>query len=252
MIVDGKQIAQEVISELAKERASLAPVVKLGFVLSQGDEASASFVKMKERIADRLHVVVVREEVTTTQEALHAIKRLEKITDGILVQLPLPENVDTEKVISAVPKEKDVDFVHSPVALAIEEVLKRTNTNVENMVAVVVGQGRLVGAPAAELLRRLGARVSVVTAEQGSLEELKNADIVILGAGNPGMVHPEMLKKGVVLIDAGTSESAGKLAGDATAACADVASIYTPVPGGIGPIAVAMIFKNLFMLAKRS
>ncbi len=75
--------------------------------------------------------------------------------------------------------------------------------------------------------------------------------MVVLGAGEPGLIKPEMLKPGVVLIDAGTSESAGKLAGDADPACAEVASVFTPVPGGVGPIAVAMIFKNLFALAKR-
>lgn len=89
-----------------------------------------------------------------------------------------------------------------------------------------------------------------MTHTHGSLAALKDADIVILGAGEPGLVKPEMLKEGVVLIDAGTSEAGGKLAGDADPACAAVASVFTPVPGGVGPIAVAMIFKNLAQLAE--
>jgi methylenetetrahydrofolate dehydrogenase (NADP+)/methenyltetrahydrofolate cyclohydrolase len=99
-------------------------------------------------------------------------------------------------------------------------------------------------------LRSLGAHVFVVTETRGSLEELQDADIAVLGAGIPGLVRPEMLKPGVVLIDAGTSEAGGKLLGDAAPECAHVASVFTPVPGGLGPIAVAMIFKNLFALVR--
>ncbi|HEV8666956.1 MAG TPA: bifunctional methylenetetrahydrofolate dehydrogenase/methenyltetrahydrofolate cyclohydrolase, partial [Candidatus Paceibacterota bacterium] len=140
-------------------------------------------------------------------------------------------------------------LVRSPVAEAVSEVLVRSNVSVQNKTAVVVGAGKLVGAPVAELLRELGANVSVITQNEGSLLDLKTADIVVLGAGEPGLVSPEMLKEGVVLIDAGTSEASGRLAGDASPACAEVASVFTPVPGGIGPISVAMIFKNLFTLA---
>ncbi|HVM73442.1 MAG TPA: bifunctional 5,10-methylene-tetrahydrofolate dehydrogenase/5,10-methylene-tetrahydrofolate cyclohydrolase, partial [Candidatus Paceibacterota bacterium] len=103
--------------------------------------------------------------------------------------------------------------------------------------------------PAAELLKSLGAQVSIVTRQSGSLEQLHDADIIVLGAGDPGFVKPEMIKKGVILIDAGTSESAGKVVGDADPTCAEKCSVFTPVPGGVGPIAVAMIFRNLFDLA---
>ena len=137
-----------------------------------------------------------------------------------------------------------------PVAEAIKEVLRLHDVRPRGKIAVVVGAGRLVGAPAAKLLRELGAEVSVITQTSGSLVELKTADIVVLGVGEPGFIKTEMLKQDVVLIDAGTSEQGGKLAGDADPACISVASVFTPVPGGIGPIAVAMIFKNLSDLAR--
>jgi methylenetetrahydrofolate dehydrogenase (NADP+)/methenyltetrahydrofolate cyclohydrolase len=136
------------------------------------------------------------------------------------------------------------------VAGAVAEVLERHHVDVTGKKTVVVGAGKLVGKPVASMLAEMGAEVSVVTSTEGSLEELKTADIVVLGAGSPGFVKPDMLKEGVVLIDAGTSESNGKLAGDADPSCAEVASVFTPVPGGIGPLAVAMIFKNLLALTQ--
>ena len=142
--------------------------------------------------------------------------------------------------------------VLAPVAGAIEEILERSTIDVRGKKCVVVGAGKLVGAPAAYLMRRLGSDVSVVTLESGSLDELKTADIVILGAGNPGFVTPEMIKEGVVLIDAGTSEQGGKVRGDADPACSEKAALFTPVPGGLGPIAVAMIFKNLLDLIEKN
>ena len=255
MIVDGKKIAEEILQELEEERQGLPPILKLGVVVGRGDESSASFVRIKERVAERLRIVVVREEIQTTEQALRAIDRLYRTAQGIIVQLPLPAGrqgspgVDTERVLQALPKERDIDFTNAPVAMAVEEVLKHTKTKVKGKKAVVVGYGRLVGAPAAELLKRLGAKVTVLQASDPLLP-LAEADIVVLGAGSPGLVQPEMLKKGVVLIDAGTSESQGKVVGDAAPECAEVASFFTPVPGGIGPIAVAMIFRNLFTLAK--
>jgi methylenetetrahydrofolate dehydrogenase (NADP+) / methenyltetrahydrofolate cyclohydrolase len=240
MIIDGRKIADEILSELPHD-ASLT----LGIVMGT-DAASDSFVRMKEKTATRVGVALKRFSPEQIDEAL--------MCDGVLVQLPL-EN--SEELIAKIPPKKDIDalgahpLVHSPVAGAIYEVLKRTGIEAKDKKAVVVGAGKLVGIPAANLLRELGAKVSVVTTEYGSLEELKDADIVVLGVGKPNLITPIILKPGVVLIDAGTSESAGVLRGDADPACAEVASVFTPVPGGIGPIAVAMIFKNLFALAKR-
>lgn len=252
MIIDGKKIAEEIITHLALERTKLPAVVRLGVLMSEGDKTTDSFVRIKERVADRLQVVIVREVLShdaTTERALRALERLSNAASGVVVQLPLPRLVDTDTVLAAIPKEKDVDFVHPPVGEAIAEVLRRAGVDVKNKKAVVVGAGRLVGKPAVEVLKKMGADVSVITTEQGSLTELLDADIVVSGAGSPGLIQPAMLKPGVVLIDAGTSEQAGRVAGDCAPACANVASIFTPVPGGIGPIAVAMIFKNLFALA---
>ncbi|MDE1925231.1 MAG: bifunctional 5,10-methylenetetrahydrofolate dehydrogenase/5,10-methenyltetrahydrofolate cyclohydrolase [Patescibacteria group bacterium] len=271
MIIDGKKIANEIIETLARERSTLPPVLRLGVLMGKEDAASASFVKIKERVADKLQVVTVREllgEAASTAQALRSVERLADRCEGIIIQLPLPSRIDIEEVLRAVPPKKDVDAINpntqeplvlAPVAAAIAEIFIRENVSGQNKKAVVVGAGRLVGAPAAALLKDMGASVSVITQTKGSLKELKDADLVVLGAGESGLVKPKMLKEGVVLIDAGTSalpadaarEQGVRVAGDADPRCAEAASIFTPVPGGVGPIAVAMIFKNLFTLARR-
>ncbi len=244
MIVSGKDIADEIIADLVREREGLGPLT-LGVVMNAGDAASESFVYIKERVAGRLGIRLKRFAPAEFEDALAC--------DGVVVQLPI-HNAD-ELLVRLVP-EKDVDalgpapLVRAPVAEAVSEILVRSNIAALGKKAVVVGDGRLVGKPCAELLRELGSQVSVVTLEQGSLDELRHADIVVSGAGSPGLITPTMLKQGVVLIDAGTSESGGKLVGDALPECAEVASVFTPVPGGVGPIAVAMLYKNLLTLVK--
>ena len=114
---------------------------------------------------------------------------------------------------------------------------------------ILIGAGRLVGKPAGVLFERLGAKVTMLV-KGDSLEPTKAADIIISGAGVPGLIKPKMLKQGVVLIDAATSESSGLLVGDAEPSCSAKCSVFTPVPGGVGPIAVACLFENAVTLAQ--
>ena len=260
MIIDGKGIAEKIYAELAEERARIARPVMLGILVGTNDSVIESFVRIKLRVAARLGVEIVREEIgdgAVTAEAVAALARLADRVDGIIVQLPLPAQIDIDTLLVAIPPEKDVDGisgaprVRPPVAGAVAEILRCERIDVPGKHAVVVGSGRLVGRPCASLLKELGAQVIVVN-KGDALDPLKDADIAILGAGEPAFVKPEMLKKGVILIDAGTSEAGGKVIGDADPACALKASVFTPVPGGVGPIAVAMIFKNLFSLIEKA
>jgi methylenetetrahydrofolate dehydrogenase (NADP+)/methenyltetrahydrofolate cyclohydrolase len=236
VIVDGKKIADEILASFGEKLRGTT----LGVVLSPGDAAGESFVRIKERVAERLGVKVMRGELPDLLSC-----------DGIIVQLPHPR---AHELLVQLPPEKDPDAlspapkVRAPVAEAVSEILSRTGTIVMGKKAAVVGEGLLVGRPVAVLLRELGADVVVVSLEHGSLAELRDADIVVLGAGSPGLVKPAMLKNGVVLLDAGTSESGGRVVGDADPQCAEMASVFTPVPGGIGPVAIAMLFKNLLTL----
>jgi len=263
-MIDGKQIAEEIYTDLAPKFTSLGKKVRLGIVVVGANAVIESFVSIKTRAAERLGIEMARVNVPETNNAEkieEAIDGLVDTCDAVIVQLPLPHGIDTNAMLARVPKEKDVDAlnpnvpegerpVHAPVALAVVEILKRSGVDVAGKRTVVIGAGRLVGAPSAWLLKSLGANVSMFTLEEGSIEDLKDADIVVSGAGSPGMIKPEHIKEGVALIDAGTSELNKKITGDADPACAEKASIFTPVPGGVGPVAVAMIFMNLYSLVR--
>lgn len=265
MIVDGRKIADSLYEDLAPKFAALGRQVRLGIVVVGANPVIESFVAIKTRSAERLGIEMVRINVSERSDAgkiEQAVNRAVQMADAAIVQLPLPKGIDTDEMLSLVPNEKDVDalnptipeesrLVHAPVALAAVEILERSGVQIAGARAVVVGSGRLVGAPSAWLLKSLGANVSVFSLEEGSIDDLKEADIIISGAGSPGMIKPAHLKKGVALIDAGTSELNKKITGDADPACAELASVFTPVPGGVGPVAVALIFRNLIDLLRK-
>lgn len=265
MIVDGKAIAESIYSDLAPKFVALNRTIKLGIVVIGDNPVIESFVRIKKRAAERLGIMMVRKDLPVTsseQDIVSAIHSLSQKVDGVIAQLPLPQGIDVDAVLSSIPYERDIDAlnpsiaeedrpVHAPVALAVVDILKRNDVRIEGAKTVVAGAGRLVGAPSAWLLRKMGADVSVFTLDRGSIKDLKEADIVVLGTGNPGFVKPEHIKNGVALVDAGTSELDKKITGDADPACAAKARMFTPVPGGVGPVAVAMIFRNLLALIPR-
>jgi methylenetetrahydrofolate dehydrogenase (NADP+)/methenyltetrahydrofolate cyclohydrolase len=254
MIIDGKKMAEEVYAKLSASRP-----LTLGILVGDTNPVIDSFVRIKEKAAERLNVSLVRRELApdaTTADAIAAVASLAGEVDGIIVQLPLPQKIEIDPVLAAIPPQKDVDgisaapIVRPPVAEAVAEILAHSGIDMIGKNAVVIGSGRLVGTPSAALLVTLGADVHIL--QKGDLlNPLLEADIIVSGAGEPGLIKPEHIKEGVILIDAGTSEMGGKVAGDADPACSAKASLFTPVPGGVGPIAVAMIFRNLFELAKK-
>lgn len=263
MRMDGRAIAEEIYATIAASGKLRG--AKLGIVVGGADPVIEQFVRIKQRAAERLGVDMVRVDLadgTTTEAAVAQVEELSTRTDATIVQLPLPKGLDTEALLAAIPPQRDVDAINptvadevrpvrAPVALAVVEMLKRGGVTIAGKRTIVVGAGRLVGAPSAILLRQLGAEVSMFTLDEGSIDDLKDADIIVCGAGNPGFIKPEHIKDGVALIDAGASEQSGVIKGDADPVCADKAAVFTPVPGGVGPVAVAMIFKNLLDLVDK-
>jgi len=145
-------------------------------------------------------------------------------------------------------KEKTLPFL-PPVVGAIKEVLDRNGMKLRGKNVLVVGEGRLVGAPARVWAEHVGATVTVANSGTEDLTALTSvADVLILGTGKPGLIKHEMIKEGVIIFDAGSGGTAGEIKGDADPACAGKASLFTPTPGGLGPITVAKVFENLLDL----
>ncbi|MDB5255221.1 MAG: folD [Candidatus Nomurabacteria bacterium] len=266
MVIDTPTIKQEVLEEIAKLAKSQKK--RVYFVQFGTDAASAKFVQMKVAMAKDLGIEadVVHSAAAETAEALLVLADvIEKEYDGIVVQLPLPATMDTDLVIDSIPTEMDVDMlsedslVHyrnattertAPVAAAIQEMLWHHKIILIGKKIVVLGKGRLVGEPISMLLDRQELEYKVFDVdsnEEEKLEALKEADIVFSGMGMPHAITEDMVKEGVVLIDAGTSEQKGKLVGDIDPSCYDKAQWYTPVPGGVGPLTVVCLFRNLFL-----
>jgi methylenetetrahydrofolate dehydrogenase (NADP+)/methenyltetrahydrofolate cyclohydrolase len=148
----------------------------------------------------------------------------------------------------------NIECIKDKLSYAIGKV-EKNSLEIRDKRTVVVGEGFLVGAPVAVWLTQQGARVNIIDTPAsfaGARVTLAQADIIIAGAGSPHLIKPEMVKEGVVLIDAGTSESGGIIVGDADLACALRCSLFTPVPGGIGPLAVAFLFENAVTLAEKT
>ena len=269
MIIDGKAISAEVLARAKARAANLPHPPKVVAIVANETAATRSYLSIKASRAAHAGCVLtlVRVPETADTEAVRAAAA-DARADAVIIQLPLPASVNVQAACDAIPEDKDADVLGSaaraafmrgdtdallpPVVSAIAEILARAGIEVERKRTVVIGSGYLVGAPSAAWLAQNGAQVTTINQKSGDLAgALSGADIVISGAGSPHLVKPEMLKKGVVLIDAGTSESGGALAGDADPACASVASVFTPVPGGVGPIAVAKLFENATILAER-
>ena len=274
MIVYGKAIKEDIERSLKEEvRSRVKP--PLLFILTVGSNpVTEMFINVKKRFAQAIGVPVVdfrfprAARENDVKEAILLMSRKENA--GIIVQLPLPAHLNTEEILSVIPETHDVDVLGKealarfendtlsilpPVIGAMKEILLRNHVFLGNKKVVVVGRGRLVGAPAATWFKRHEAHVQVLGRDTRGITPLtKDADIIVLGAGSPGLLKPEMIRTGAVILDAGVSESEGptgrEVAGDADSQCAEKAGIFTPVPGGIGPVAVAFIFKNLLKLTQ--
>lgn len=269
MIVDGKRIAHEMAGEL-KARAE-GRSLRLDVVYVGENPVIEKFIGVKKRYGEKVgaKTVVHRFPQDISQEGLIekiGVIGMDEDSTGIIVQLHLPKHHDTQAILNAIPEEKDVDVLGEkafekfasgnsrfipPVAGAVKEILEKNAVSLRGKKILVLGEGRLVGKPIAAWLRFKRADFTTANSKTENLSELlENADIIISGIGKAGMIKPEMIKDGAVLIDAGTTEEGGRVAGDADPACADKCSLFTPVPGGVGPITVAALFRNLLASRK--
>lgn len=259
MLIDGREIARTIEDALTKDVAACNDQITLGIFMIAPTKETEQFVRIKKKKAEQLGILVEEvclEEVATREKAIAALKDLVEKTNGVVLQQPIPNSFNIEELLACIPKEKDVDALRegspyrSPVAGAVFEILQYQNVSIPGKKVVVIGSGNLVGKPVAELLKEEDAEVVVMTKETGLNESLlQDADIIVSGAGRPELIKPHMIKEGAIVVDAGTSESRGAVRGDVDPVCYGLPAHITPVPGGIGPITVMYLFKNLIKSA---
>ncbi len=262
-MVDGRRIASSIkkaVKEIVSKQAS-KPC--LGILTCDPNLETRTYLELKQVVAKKLGIkieVVELNKQVSTEEVIHELRLLADRSSGVIIQLPLPSSIDIQKVFLALPKNKDVDAfnyqgeeteVLPPVVGAIDVISNEYRVTWSGKRVVIFGAGKLVGAPVYHYAKSLGAEVTAFTdkSDQADIKEvLASADIVVLGAGKPNLLTKDQVKEGVVVFDAGASEDGGLLVGDAHPDVAHKASLFTPVPGGIGPITVAILFRNLLKL----
>ncbi len=269
-LIDGKKVAKEIRAAIGEEVAKLkeisGKVPGLATVLVGEDPASAVYVRNKNKICKELGFVSLEHtlpENTGEKDLLALVNELNRndTVSGILVQLPLPKHIDSIKILEAIDPAKDVDGFH-PVSVGrlmmgtadlapctpsgIIEMLDRYGVEIEGKHAVVLGRSNIVGKPIAMLLLHRNATVTICHSRTKDLPKVtKTADILIAAVGRPNMVTEDMVKEGAVVIDVGINRVDGKLVGDVDFAGVEPkASLITPVPGGVGPMTIAMLMAN--------
>ena len=270
-IIDGKALSQVVKDEVKAEVLALEAKYGrkpcLAVIIVGENPASQVYVRNKVKAAayTGMESRLVELPSDISEEALLqqiAILNDDPLTDGILVQLPLPGHIDEEKVIDTIAREKDVDGFH-PLNVAglwlgkdcivpctpagIMRMLDSIGVELKGKNAVVVGRSNIVGKPVAKLLLDRNATVTIAHSRTGDLGEVcRSADVLVVAVGKAGLVTGDMIKPGAIVIDVGMNRNAeGKLCGDVDYASAEpVSSWITPVPGGVGPMTIAMLMKN--------
>ena len=271
-IIDGKAIAKEVEAEVRETLSSLSYKPGLVAVRVGNDPASEVYVRNKARKAQELGLRGTELVFDASMQLVELLSQIERLNgddevDGILVQLPLPKQIDSKKVIEAVDPAKDVDGFH-PINVGrlhlgrptlvpctpagIMRLIASTGTTIAGTRATVIGRSDIVGKPVAALLLQQNATVTICHSRTRDLGHVvREADIVVAAIGKPRLVTAEMVKPGALVIDVGINRLDGKLVGDVDfQSVRDVASWITPVPGGVGPMTIAMLMKNTVTAAQ--
>lgn len=275
-ILDGKAVSlkvKESVKVRADELKKFGVEPTLAVVLVGEDKASQTYVRAKEKACNEYGIKSVAHRLSenTTQNELLALINVLNLDDsihGILVQLPLPKHIDTNVVLAAIDPRKDVDGFHAVnvgklvsgldgfvpcTPLGVMEILKEYGIDVAGLNAVVIGRSNIVGKPMANLLLNASATVTVTHSKTTNLKEIcKNADLIVAAIGKPFFLKADMVKDGAVIVDVGINRlDDGRLVGDVDFdEVAPKCSYITPVPGGVGPMTIAMLLNNTILAAQ--
>jgi len=271
MIIDGKQISREVLDGLKEEICQKGLKLRLAAVLVSNNPGIRKFVELKGKAAKEIGVGYKMFEFpeTITEDLLKKeVRKIvqDKENDGVLVELPLPKGINAQNILNEISVNKDIDVlsqeaqdrffsnrsaIFPPAVEAVRIILEFYNYSIIGKKAAIFGYGVLVGRPVAYWLLQGGAQVSVIDKHTEDPRKYSiEADIIVSGVGKPGLIGVNMIKNGVVAIDFGYENEDGRMVGDFKFdEVAPQASLITPVPGGIGPVVVAAVLKNLRSLA---
>ncbi|MCD6522824.1 MAG: bifunctional methylenetetrahydrofolate dehydrogenase/methenyltetrahydrofolate cyclohydrolase FolD [Candidatus Diapherotrites archaeon] len=264
LIIDGKEVARRVREEVKQEIEKGGMTPRLDVILVGENPASKVYVRMKEKTCKECGIKSVRHDLpesVSMEELLELIDELNrnKEVNGILVQLPLPEHLDEQRVLEAIDPKKDVDGFHpinmGKLVLGMDCLEPCTPAGIMKLLepfelkgkeAVVVGRSNIVGKPVAIMLLKKNCTVTVCHSKTVNLEEhTRRADILVVAVGKPKIVKADMVREGAIVVDVGINRVEGKLVGDVDFdAVKEKVKAITPVPGGVGPMTVAMLMKN--------
>lgn len=272
MIIDGKKIADELVAAAGRRVAATGKTVTLAVVLVGDNPASKVYVRNKMRACEKAGITSRQFHMPADSSEESVLGKIRELNDdpqtrGILVQLPLPAAIDADKVLETISPDKDVDGFHAvhmgrlasnlpslqPCTPAgCMELLRKSGATIAGANAVVVGRSNIVGKPMALMLINAGATVTVCNSKTRDMGAItRRADILVVAIGRANYISGDMIKPGATVIDVGINRiSDGSLAGDVDFASArDVAAAITPVPGGVGPMTVAMLINNVLSIA---
>ena len=275
VMIDGRQVAaqwKERAAQRAQALSSRGVTPHLAVVLAGENPASQTYVRNKENACVKAGIrsTVIRLPQDCSQEELESAVRAlneDASVHGVLVQLPLPDQLDEARVLALIDPDKDVDGFHAVnvgrlscgqpgfapcTPLGVMKLLEAYDIPVSGRRAVVIGRSNIVGKPMAQLLLAADATVTICHSRTGDLASIaREADILVAAVGRAGFVTKDMVKPGAAVIDVGINRTEGGLVGDVDPAVADVAGHLTPVPGGVGQMTVAMLLHNTLLAAER-
>lgn len=270
-IMDGKNLSNIIKDDLRKEISMYVQTPILAVITIGDDEASKVYVKNKRKSCEQVGISFMHfDYLSEVKESvvINKIKELNKdvSVNGIIVQLPIPDNFNVEKIINTIDVSKDVDGLTNESKIrrmnnksslipcttkGILELLDYYKINMESKRVVVVGRSELVGTPTYQECLKRNATVTICHSKTKDLGSItKEADILIVATGHKYLIDKNMIKEGCVIIDVGISRDNGKLYGDVNPNVSDKCSYLTPVPGGVGPMTVVMLLKNTFIAYK--
>lgn len=258
---DGRKVRDEILTGLKDKVGSLSYVPAISVIWIGEDKVSARYIEQKQRAAEFLgvHFDIIKFALSVPEDVV--VKKIQELNaddsvKGVVVQLPLPQTISQKRIISEIDPMKDIDALRfcndlectfrPPVTAAILRAVSESGADLMDKKVAVIGRGFLVGSPLIRILKAKNVDLRIADENTPYLGTVTaDTDVVISAVGKPGLIKPNLIKSGAVLIDAGTTEIGGKLAGDVDPHAYEKSSFYTPVPGGIGPVTVAMLFQNL-------